>query len=412
MLKAGSGAAGFDINHELLFQQATEYLQQPEIHTDYFDWLLVDVMVFEELDAYGFHYLATKGSTALLNLPALFANGHPTRYLLWRLAFGTASFGLWVILPMYIAFRSSSGGHTYIAACIALFWGINLAWMILGFPFRRSRRLKSFGLLVHMLGIYSMLGGTTISPRRLRDKINAAARDGVVYRDELFSIIDRILQRDPTSFIPERVLWPEPRTSKDQELSRPEPPSNKKTAELSPFEEYPDSPRERAEQAPEPSASLVWLNSLEKVIAQVNVSNQPLAVLVAYADWRDSLENLFSDEALPAFDDVSAEWLSLVRKHVPLGAKIGGPSAIGISLPGADRPAALALAERLCAIGVEGLNRPCRPAVFIGIGVTVVEPGPLPNWLHVWRAVDRASGPLLDRKNGVYFVEPADFQRN
>jgi hypothetical protein len=46
-----------------------------------------------------------------------------------------------------------------------------------------------------------MLGERTISPRKLREKVDAATADGIAFDGAVTAIVDRMVARDPAAFI-------------------------------------------------------------------------------------------------------------------------------------------------------------------------------------------------------------------
>jgi hypothetical protein len=46
-----------------------------------------------------------------------------------------------------------------------------------------------------------MLGHKAISPRKLRERMDAATADGIVFDGAITAIVDRMIAREPTAFI-------------------------------------------------------------------------------------------------------------------------------------------------------------------------------------------------------------------
>ena len=78
-------------------------------------------------------------------------------------------------------------------------------------------RRKAAKRLQHLQELYRMLGEDTISPRKLKQELDAATTDGVALNGAVFTIVDRMITRDPTAFIPNT----EP-TSEEWELENDE----------------------------------------------------------------------------------------------------------------------------------------------------------------------------------------------
>jgi hypothetical protein len=71
ILRTNDATRGMSIQRDEMLRVAAEYLSHPEIRTNKFDWLLLDAIVFAELDAFSFHF---SGFAATL------ANGNPAKY--------------------------------------------------------------------------------------------------------------------------------------------------------------------------------------------------------------------------------------------------------------------------------------------------------------------------------------------
>jgi hypothetical protein len=84
-------------------------------------------------------------------------------------------------------------------------WLIALALQAISYPARRRARRKAAALLQYLIDLYSILGGNTVSPRKLRETLDTAAAAGVVLDGAVFTIVDRLTALDPTAFIPTNV---------------------------------------------------------------------------------------------------------------------------------------------------------------------------------------------------------------
>src|SRR6266511_3892784 len=98
IIRANDDTRGFSISKELLTNVAAEYLARPELQSDYFDWLLLDTLIFMELDAFGNHAVNAKGGTGI-NWGSTFANGSQARYLAFSFLFGLIGFGIRYVAP-------------------------------------------------------------------------------------------------------------------------------------------------------------------------------------------------------------------------------------------------------------------------------------------------------------------------
>jgi hypothetical protein len=74
------------------------------------------------------------------------------------------------------------------------------------FPLRAaSAALRLTTLLQHLIDLYRILADNTISPRKLKESLDAAAAAGVVLDGAVFAIVDRLIALDSTAFVPANV---------------------------------------------------------------------------------------------------------------------------------------------------------------------------------------------------------------
>ncbi len=198
-LKANDAKGGIYIEKAELLRVAAEYLSHPEIHSNKFDWLLLDAIVFAELDAFTSHVISSKISTGIA---AACANGSQTKYFALLALFGSVGFVLSYVAPPALAFLALTKGHDITGWSIAGLWGLSVVWTLIGVPVRWKARRKNKELLINLHDLYRILGDSTISPRVLKEALDKAAASGVVLDGAVFSIVDRIVARDATTFVP------------------------------------------------------------------------------------------------------------------------------------------------------------------------------------------------------------------
>ncbi|MFM0699510.1 hypothetical protein [Paraburkholderia sediminicola] len=200
LLRANDKRRGFDIGKDELLRVAAEYLSHPEIRCNYFDWLLLDSIVFAELDAFGYHVLSTRAGTGF-NLAAAVADGNLVKYQVLSLLLGVLGFALRYLAAPAVSIFLASKGHEIASLTVAGLWVLNLVWTLIGFPARRKMRKKGAELLTSLNDLYQILGNSTISPRILKESLDKAVAAGVVLDGAVFTIVDRMVARDATAFI-------------------------------------------------------------------------------------------------------------------------------------------------------------------------------------------------------------------
>jgi hypothetical protein len=192
---------GFRIYKEELVGTATNYVSQPQIWTNKLDWIFLDALVFTEIEAFA-EAIGSNNAGTGTNWARIFAGRSQGKYWALKLVFGimglTFALGWGPVLAWYLA-----GKNHEVAALVALaVWAILSVWRLATYPIRRRVRRKAVNLLNRMLELYRLLGDSTISPRRLREALDAATKEGVVLEGSVFAIVDRIVARDPTVFLP------------------------------------------------------------------------------------------------------------------------------------------------------------------------------------------------------------------
>jgi len=204
VLRTDDRTRGFDILKDSLLSVAALYLGHPDIRTNRFDWLLLDAIVFQELEAYGEHVFSTKAGTGM-NWAAAFAQGSQWKYYGFQLLFSLIGFAMAFLALPVAAYYLAVHDHPIGAMVTAGVWVISLVLKIISYPERRRARRKAATLLQHLIDLYRLLADNTISPRKLKESLDAAAAAGVVLDGAVFTIVDRLIALDSTAFIPARV---------------------------------------------------------------------------------------------------------------------------------------------------------------------------------------------------------------
>jgi hypothetical protein len=122
ILRSNDATRGMSIQKDEMLRVAAEYLSHPEIRTNKFDWLLLDAIVFAELDAFSNH---VSGFAATL------ANGNPAKYLALLALFKVMGFTLGYLLLPAIAYFAFSRGHETTGWAVAGLWVVSVVWSAL-----------------------------------------------------------------------------------------------------------------------------------------------------------------------------------------------------------------------------------------------------------------------------------------
>jgi hypothetical protein len=192
---------GIAIDKHLLINTAMLYLSHAEIQVNKLDWILLDAIVFQELEAYAYHVFLTRGGAGF-NWAAIFESRNAIKYYGLTLIFWLLGLLVTFVAPPAAAYYLFAHDHQTAAVVVAVLWMLSLGYRLLTYPFRWRARRKAWRLLQCLIDVYRILGDRTISPRRLKEALDTAAADGVVLDGAVFTIVDRIIIKDPTAFIP------------------------------------------------------------------------------------------------------------------------------------------------------------------------------------------------------------------
>lgn len=203
MKKAGDKKRGFEIDRDTLVQAATRYLASPDSQTNHMDWLLLDVLVFAEIESGAVSF--KEHLTAIgAQIAESMAEGNSYKYALWRiLFFAVGIFFNFVAMPL-VAYYLAQSGHENFALGVFGLWIVLLIWGIATYPLRWRVRRKFWNAYKSLQMAYYLLGESTISPRKLKEALDAATALGCHFDGAVFTIVDRITARDPTAFIPSK----------------------------------------------------------------------------------------------------------------------------------------------------------------------------------------------------------------
>jgi hypothetical protein len=199
--KAGDEKRGFEIDRDALTQAATRYLASPDSQVNHVDWLLLDVLVFADIESGA---VAFKENMTALGARAAegLADSNKFKYALWRMVFfGVGVFFNFVAMPLG-AYYLAKNGHENFALGVLGLWILLLIWGIATYPLRWRARRKFWKAYKSLEMVYHLLGESTISPRKLKEALDVASDLGCHFDGAVFTIVDRMTVRDPTAFIP------------------------------------------------------------------------------------------------------------------------------------------------------------------------------------------------------------------
>jgi hypothetical protein len=190
-----------DLDFESLKAAAAEYLTRPAVQCAYLDWLVLDALVFYEVSLFSHKMLATRFGTKRIEWAFIFGPRSPTVYWTARLAFWLVGAVVLFAVPLYFAFRALAEQNQGPALWLAAIPAVVTISRALGFFGRRRVARENTMLLGKMTAVYQHLGSQTISPRRMRELIDDAAKAGVVFDGAVFALVDRMVAADPTAFV-------------------------------------------------------------------------------------------------------------------------------------------------------------------------------------------------------------------
>ena len=200
VLRLGDKERGFAISNDELVRAAAHYLKHPEVRANHFDWLYLDTLVFSAFETVAEH-VVIRGMGTRTNWAAVYARGNEWRYLYLLMLLGVLRFAAAYLSGPAAAYWLYRQGNDVAAAWTLGLWGAAVIFSWTTYPLRRRIRRKGQRLLTHLLELNRMLGDKTISPRKLREKIDAATADGIAFDGAVMAIVDRMVARDPAAFL-------------------------------------------------------------------------------------------------------------------------------------------------------------------------------------------------------------------
>lgn len=203
MKKTGDEKRGFEIDRDALAEAATRYVASPDSQANRMDWLLLDTLVFAEIES-GAESFKENMTAMGARLAESIAEGNSAKYALWRTTFfAVGIFFNFVAMPLG-AYYLAQNEHENFALGVFGLWVVFMIWGIATYPIRWRVRRKFWKAYMSLLAVYALLGESTISPRKLKEALDMATSLGCHFNGAVFTIVDRIAARDPTAFIPSK----------------------------------------------------------------------------------------------------------------------------------------------------------------------------------------------------------------
>jgi hypothetical protein len=207
-LLVGDKRCGYAIHKDRLAISAANYLKHPEIRTNHFDWLYLDSMICCELEVLA-EEVFVRGMGTKINWAAVFARAKRgidirqvvSKYVPLLILFRLLGFSVNYLSMPALAYWLHMEEHDIASIWTIGLWGavVTLGWTT--YPLRRRVRRKGERLLAHLVDLNEMLAARTISPRRLREKLDVATADGMVFDGAVTAIVDRMMTRDAAAFV-------------------------------------------------------------------------------------------------------------------------------------------------------------------------------------------------------------------
>jgi hypothetical protein len=167
------GENWYDVRKEQVEQALHEYLAR-QWHSDYLDWVFVDLLVFWECDAYLNSHLPGVVMTRRM-VPGFYA------FVFGAVAGVAALAGWWI--------------SAAISAALAAYYMLDYATIKLR-VYRNSRKI----LLAMSDGRRSLnfWDSGVLSPTRVREALVGAEKNGVVWPNAMWPVLDRVVARNPS----------------------------------------------------------------------------------------------------------------------------------------------------------------------------------------------------------------------
>jgi hypothetical protein len=163
------------INAATLLETAVEYLNHPEVRCTELDWVLLDAMVFHELQSQG------ADMRTYLTLATLIGR--------------LKSLSVYLLLPavVYLLFTRE---HTTLGTVAGMIGSIVLVIHLVGAPFRSQDLERGRTVLRRLQDLYALIGNRNCSPIELRASLDKVVAAGVVLDRAVFTLVDSVCAKD------------------------------------------------------------------------------------------------------------------------------------------------------------------------------------------------------------------------
>jgi hypothetical protein len=193
LFRLNDATRGISVNRPGVLDVAATYLNRPELQSNRLDWVLLDSLVFSQLETGLEEVALTRGGRGT-NWAYIIAQENATKYYALTVLFSIIGFALNHVAPLILAVYLFLHDHQ-IAAIVTI--GVTVLWelyLLLTWPSRRKARRKVHEWVTRLEQLHRILGDSTISPRRLRQALDEATTAGVVVDGAVFAIVDRLIQ--------------------------------------------------------------------------------------------------------------------------------------------------------------------------------------------------------------------------
>jgi hypothetical protein len=139
-------------------------LSHPEIRCDHFDWLLLDSIVFAELDGFSRNVINDKAVMGESRPRAEYADWTLLRYLARSMLFRSIGIAMFCVVPPALAILAIGEGRTIISWSITGLWGGGVLSAFVTFIGRCKAREEAINRLMQLRNLYQIIGSSIISP--------------------------------------------------------------------------------------------------------------------------------------------------------------------------------------------------------------------------------------------------------
>lgn len=189
------------IDQEGLKETAALYLGSPYIQNNYFDWCILDALIYAEIRAFLEVMMITRFGKSATNTAYVLCGGNYLIYAILRAIFWIVGFCMLDIGPLVGGIYLLQNGHEYFGWPLIILFSYFIISSLYYTPKIRAKARKNKKLLAEMQAIYQQLEGYTVSTRILKELIDQGAHSGIVFDGAVFAIVDRMYERDPSAFV-------------------------------------------------------------------------------------------------------------------------------------------------------------------------------------------------------------------